>query len=187
MTLCQLRVGKESFPSGWRGYVTQFGHSYYSTLYSELSVRPAMPSRQNQDSGPLGPLFLTEAILKVAGGLFFVLYPKHILSLMTSSPTASSVGLIQNLGSQTLAFSVPLFLASRKDPQAIASRRIVYWAVLARESFLMGSILWQLWRGESEMGGLTRKGLWNWVAELAPFVIGRIWILTWKPAWFVGV
>jgi hypothetical protein len=33
-------------------------------------------------------------------------------------------------------------------------------------------------------GGGLRRGLWLWVAELVPFVLGRMWILGTRPAWF---
>ncbi|KAF2490810.1 hypothetical protein BU16DRAFT_621511 [Lophium mytilinum] len=141
-------------------------------------------------SSPLPTLFLTEALLKVAGGAYFLLSPSTILGLTSVPPfPASSLTLIQHLGSQTLAFSIPLFLASRNTPQAIASRRIVYWAVLAREGFLMTTLLWQIWKFEGggegrREGEFTREGLWRWVAELAPFVVGRVAVLGWRGEWF---
>jgi hypothetical protein len=144
-------------------------------------------------TSPVPTLFLTEALLKVAGGLYFLLSPSTILSLTSTPPfPASSLSLIQHLGSQTIAFSIPLFLAARNTPQAVASRRIVYWAVLGREGLLMATLLWQIWgfRGDGEgkkrghgEGGFTEKGLWRWVGELAPFVVGRAWVLGWRGSW----
>ncbi|KAF2809434.1 uncharacterized protein BDZ99DRAFT_28486 [Mytilinidion resinicola] len=135
---------------------------------------------------PLPSLFLAEALLKVAGGAYFLLSPTTILTLTSTPPfPASARMLIQHLGSQTLAFSVPLFLAARSTPRAVASRRIVYWAVLAREGFLMGTLLWQIWGFDGgREGEFTREGLWRWVAELAPFVVGRVWVLGWRGEWF---
>lgn len=133
---------------------------------------------------PLGRLFLIEGVLKVLGGLSFLVLPEYYLTKalpITPPITPSSMSLFQNIGSQTLAFSVPLFLASRETPEAVASRRIVYWAILARETFLAVSILLQ--KGDQQ-GGFTQGALRSWFLELAPFVIGRIWILLRKKEWF---
>lgn len=137
-------------------------------------------------SSPLRRLFLIEGVLKVLGGLSFLVLPEYYLTQalpITGVPpiAPSSITLFQSIGSQTIAFSIPLFLASRQTPEAIASRRIVYWALLARESFLFASILLQ--EGDQE-GGFTRAALRSWLFELAPFVVGRIWILWMKKEWF---
>jgi len=133
---------------------------------------------------PLSMIFLVEGILKVLGGLAFLVLPKFCLTnaLMINPPlTASSITLFQGIGSQTLAFSVPLLLASRNTPQAVASRRIVYWSIFARESFPLLSLLFQ--EGDQQ-GGFTTGALRGWYAELTPFVVGRLWILLGKKEWF---
>lgn len=138
----------------------------------------------DMNPSPLGRLFFIEGILKVLGGLSFLVLPEYYLTkaLPIIAPiTPSSISLFQSIGSQTLAFSVPLFLASRETPDAVASRRIVYWMMLARESFLAASILLQ--KGD-QAGGFTRGALRSWLWELSPFVIGRIWILLRKKEWF---
>ncbi|KAJ4305885.1 hypothetical protein N0V90_001418 [Kalmusia sp. IMI 367209] len=65
---------------------------------------------------PLRTLFLTEAILKVIGGTIFLFAPSTILKNLSFPPYSMlSTSLIRNLGTQTLAFSIPLFLAARTD------------------------------------------------------------------------
>ncbi|KAF2710185.1 hypothetical protein K504DRAFT_501457 [Pleomassaria siparia CBS 279.74] len=193
-------------------------------------------------NSPLPKLFIAEGILKVLGGSIFFFSPTLILKNLAAPPyNASSLSLIQSMGTQTLAFSIPLFLAARGDFASAKSRKIVYCALLAREGFLGLGLLGQLglsyakewWRGgfvgsaeagprrttkerlmalarsapstgdfvmpggweeeegedvkvllEREEQERLRCGLWLWVAELAPFVIGRAWILSSKGSWF---
>ena len=175
-----------------------------------------MPS--SNSLSPLRNLFLTEAILKVLGGASFILFPTTILKNLVAPPhTQISILLIRSLGTQTIAFSVPLFLAVRSwGGLSKEARRLVYWTLLAREGFLMCGFLGAIGtigfsgRGsgsdkdsaerELEEGKARdlriaaedevvqqrrlRKGLWLWVAELVPFVVGRVWILTQKEEWF---
>ncbi|PSN66222.1 hypothetical protein BS50DRAFT_635367 [Corynespora cassiicola Philippines] len=162
---------------------------------------------------PLRTLFLTEAVLKVLGGTFFFLSPATILGDLAQPPySAATLTLMRNLGTQTLAFSVPLFLAARRDPDSVRCRKLVYWALLGREGFLGLGLLWQIGKGwwgerrkvreaeeergieegrgkgvvgrEVEEGKFLRTGLWIWVAELAPFVLGRVWVLGYRERWF---
>ncbi|ORY01826.1 hypothetical protein BCR34DRAFT_574610 [Clohesyomyces aquaticus] len=168
---------------------------------------------------PLPPLLLTEAILKLIGGSIFFISPTTILKNLHSPPyPLSSISLIQSLGTQTIAFSIPLFLAARADSASVKSRRIVYWAVLGREGLLGAGLLAQIgwsWVGEWKRGKersgdgefkaleegraaekrwgvedenlaatILRRGLWMWVAELVPFVVGRMWILRYRREWF---
>jgi hypothetical protein len=194
---------------------------------------------------------ITEGILKILGGSLFFVSPVLILknlvspSIAAAAPSpypASSLSLIQSLGTQTIAFSIPLFLAARSDANSVKSRKIVYLSLLARESFLGLGLLGQLgfsygkewWkygfkpspnvsggkpstrkerlmalaRAKPTSGGYVmpggweeegedvrivkereeqeklRYGLWLWMAELVPFVLGRVWILKYKPGWF---
>lgn len=170
---------------------------------------------------PLQNLFLVEAVLKVMGGSIFFFSPTTILKNLTSAPfSATSISLIRSLGTQTVAFSIPLFLVSWNIGRlgSRSSRKLVYWTLLAREGFLALGILAQIAashfkelsrRGETSEGadaaaleeGLVkdrrgeeedalveerrlRKGLWYWVAELMPFVVGRLWILRRREDWF---
>jgi hypothetical protein len=166
-------------------------------------------------SSPLRTLFLTEAILKVLGGATFILFPSTIAQNLTALPcTPLSTNLLRGLGTQTVAFSVPLFLAAWSGTLSREGRRLVYWTVLAREGFLMAGLLGGIatsWisnhagntlgieRGLEEGKGQVvraeeadkvseekklRRGLWLWVAELAPFVVARLWILTQREEWF---
>lgn len=204
------------------------------SLFSS-SPTPSIPIPVS--NSPLPKLFITEAILKVLGGSLFFFSPSLILKNLASPPyPASSLSLIQSLGTQTLAFSIPLFLAARTDATSVKSRRIVYCALLAREGFLGLGLLGQLgvsyarewWRGSNQPGPRRtkkerlmalaraqptnagyvmpggweeegedmkvlmereeaerlRRGLWLWVAELVPFVVGRVWILSSKGQWF---
>jgi hypothetical protein len=193
---------------------------------------------------PLPTLFLTEAILKVIGGSIFFFNPTFVLKkhITASPPYATSpaaLTMIRLLGTQTIAFSIPLFLASRGDKDSVRSRMIVYWALLAREGCLGAGALvmafeglglgWWGRKGEGkvkveeigkskrrddgegrEAGKVVKDGLagesrgrgrgreedevlerrklrramWIWVAELAPFVVGRLWIMRYRPEWF---
>ncbi|KAF2475102.1 uncharacterized protein BDR25DRAFT_310557 [Lindgomyces ingoldianus] len=169
-------------------------------------------------ASPLRTLFLTEAVLKVMGGSIFFFAPSTILKNLSEPPyPVTSLSLIQALGTQTLAFSIPLFLAARIDSTSIKSRRIVYYTLLGREALLAFGLLAQIgwsylrgWRGgrrdsirsveELEEGlvsdrrgtkedekkalEMLRRGLWLWVAEVAPFVVGRMWILGFRKEWF---
>lgn len=169
---------------------------------------------QSPNTSRLRTLFLTEAFLKLLGGAIFILSHTTILKKLAFPPYDSlSVSLIRNLGTQTIAFSIPLFLAARRDAVSVGSRRIVYWTLLAREGCLMVGILGQMgwaWlqgdgdedgvdraveeglvqkqRDEVEDRGLQRhrlaKGMAWWVAELLPFVVGRLWVLGSRRTWF---
>lgn len=91
-----------------------------------------------QPPSPLHSLFLTEAILKVLGGATFILFPSAISKNLAAPPyTTLSTSLIRSLGTQTIAFSIPLFLAARSGTLGKEGRRSVYWTVLAREGFLI--------------------------------------------------
>jgi hypothetical protein len=170
-------------------------------------------------TSPLRTLFITEGILKVLGGAIFFFSPSTILQQLQEPPYGlSSLSLVQSLGIQTIAFSIPLFLAARRDEASLKSRKIVYWALLGREGFLalglLGQIGWNYfvpgWAKSSievEYGEARaleegygrvnnrredlalhlkylRRGLWLWILELVPFVVGRIWVLKWKAHWF---
>jgi hypothetical protein len=86
--------------------------------------------------------------------------------------------------------------------------------VLAREGFLMAGLLGAIatsWASNHSENALSiereleegkrqmvraeeadkvseekklRRGLWLWIAELAPFVVARLWILTQREEWF---
>lgn len=159
-------------------------------------------------------MFLAEAILKALGGAIFILFPTTILHNLSNLPFSPvSVSLVKSLGTQTITFSIPLFLASRSRSLDSEARKLVYWSVLAREGFLLAGLLGQIlelqigWVDSSmdierrleegremearsekenmaEAMGKLRKGLWFWIAELVPFVVGRVWILKWRSEWF---
>ncbi|PVI04689.1 hypothetical protein DM02DRAFT_668889 [Periconia macrospinosa] len=173
---------------------------------------------------PLTTLFLTEGTLKLISGFTFILSPHSILkNLYPSSPSPSqhpsyppvSVALTRIFGSQTIAFSIPLFFAARADKRI---KKLVYLTMLAREGCLAAILLGQLtigyfWEGKGEGVGTVeggdrileegrvgevkgegvrremesvalRRGLWVWLAEVAPFVVARVAVLGWG-SWFV--
>lgn len=183
--------------------------SYYSTAQRSTTMPSPSPSTSPL---PLCTLLLAEAALKFFSGTFFLVSPSTILSRFSLPPHAPVATLLTRLlGTQTLAFAVPLFLAGRMD---VGGRgvRVVYWACLARETFLtvglVGSMI-GMWVGEKGEGVDERdieegqagekrgrvedrvaarrmlvRGMGWWVAELVPFVVGRAWVLGWKGAWF---
>lgn len=173
---------------------------------------PTMPPPR---TSPLPTLFLTEATLKLISAAIFIASPPTILKHLVPAPYSPlSTSLIRAFGTQTLAFSVPLFLAARGGGKE--TRRIVYVAMLAREGFLAVGLVGEmvgLWaRGrkggegdggkeraveegrvgeeramgeeEDERRGVLIRGLGLWVAELVPFVFGRVWVLGWRGEWF---
>jgi len=223
------------------------------SLFSSPAATPSIPIGISMpiSNSMLPKLMITEGILKVLSGSLFFVSPviilKNLLSPSTSATAPSpypalSLSLIQSFGTQTLAFSIPLFLAARSDANSVRSRKIVYLSLLAHESFLGLGLLGQLgfsygsewwkhgfkpspnasggktstrkerlmalarakptsggyvmpggWEEEGEDAKVVkdreeqeklRYGLWLWVAELMPFVLGRVWILRYKPGWF---
>jgi len=229
---CRVHVSfrLSSTSSPFHNQISNMAFSLFSSSASSVSLPPS--------NSPLPALFKTEGILKVLGGSVFLFSPTLILQNLTSSPyPSSSLSLVQTVGTQTLAFSIPLFLASRADIASVKSRKIVYYALLAREGFLGLGLLGQLgmsyareWRRsgnkpgpkrstkerllalarkpasdefimpggwgaeedsedmkvllEREAQERLRRGLWLWVAELVPFVVGRLWILSYRENWF---
>ncbi|KAI8960587.1 hypothetical protein F5Y11DRAFT_261774 [Daldinia sp. FL1419] len=137
-------------------------------------------------TSPLRSLFLIEGVMKLAGGLVFVVSPQTPLSVAVAVPIPPSALLLSRLlGTQTLTLGISMLLASAKTPRAVSSRRIVYWTVFARDASLMTVLALQLWFGDNtDVMGFSPKGLRSWLAELAPFCLGHLWILTTKSHWF---
>ncbi|KAI1488577.1 hypothetical protein F5X96DRAFT_671513 [Biscogniauxia mediterranea] len=136
---------------------------------------------------PLRTLFLTEGLMKLAGGLVFIASPQTPLAVAVAPPIPSSAMLLTRLlGTQTLILGVSLLLASARSARAVASRRVVYWTVFARDATLLTVLTLQLWVGDngSDALGFTSGGLRVWISELTPFFVGHLWILLRKPHWF---
>jgi hypothetical protein len=168
-------------------------------------------------ASPLSTLFPIEGILKIIGGSIFILYPSTILKNLQEPPyPATSLSLIRSLGTQTIAFSIPLFLAAKSRQPSV--KRGVYLTLLGREGLLALGLFAQIgWSfvaeryarkggpGDDEIAALEegnaleikgrrddqqaatqkwRRGSWFWIAELVPFIMGRIWILTRRDIWF---
>ncbi|KAF2185840.1 hypothetical protein K469DRAFT_707519 [Zopfia rhizophila CBS 207.26] len=119
--------------------------------------------RMAHPTSPLPTLLYTEAVLKVLDGTMFIVSPTTVLKNLTTPPyTPTSISLIQNLGTQTLAFSIPLFLASYNTSTARASRKLVYYTVLAREGFLALELLGRIaWREDGEEVESVRALEWG--------------------------
>ncbi|KAH8678386.1 hypothetical protein BX600DRAFT_532266 [Xylariales sp. PMI_506] len=185
-------------------------------------------------SSPLRELLITEGLMKLAGGLIFIGSPRTILNVVlpTSTeaatavkgsgknapnrtmraPTATAAAtlLTRMLGTQTFTLGIAMLLASRGDAASVASRRVVYWTVCARDATLVAVLGWQLLRqqrlpkngrvsddeleGSLGSGGveeeaplqLSSAGLRSWIAEIAPFLTGHLWLLLLRPQWFAA-
>jgi hypothetical protein len=124
--------------------------------------------------------------MKLAGGLIFVGSPRTILNLAMPPPLPPAALLLTRmLGTQTFTLGIALLLASSRAPAAVASRRVVYWTVFARDATLLAVLGWQFCFGESDTPlALSRKGLRSWIMEIAPFMIGHLWVLVQRPQWF---
>ncbi|KAI1440673.1 hypothetical protein F5Y02DRAFT_402016 [Annulohypoxylon stygium] len=139
-----------------------------------------------KSTSPLGPLFLTEGLMKLAMGSVFIISPQTPLSAAVAAPIPSSALLLTRLlGTQTFTLGISMLLASSSTPKAVASRRVVYWTVFVRDATLAAVLASQLLFGEnSDILGFSVKGLRSWLAELMPFCLGHLWILTTKSHWF---
>ncbi|KAI1088703.1 hypothetical protein F5B19DRAFT_470213 [Rostrohypoxylon terebratum] len=139
-----------------------------------------------ESTSPLGALFLTEGLMKLAMGSVFMISPQTPLFAAVAAPIPPSALLLTRLlGTQTFTLGISMLLASSRTPKAIASRRVVYWTVFARDATLAAVLASQLLFGEnSDILGFSVKGLRSWLAELMPFCLGHLWILTMKSHWF---
>ncbi|KAI1401952.1 hypothetical protein F4819DRAFT_303129 [Hypoxylon fuscum] len=137
-------------------------------------------------TSPMRSLFLTEGVMKLAGGLVFMISPQTPLTGAVAAPIPPAALLLTRLlGTQTFTLGISMLLASAKSPTAVSSRRIVYWTVFARDATLVTVLALQYWFGGNDSAlGFSRKGLRAWLAELLPFCVGHLWILTMKPHWF---
>ncbi|KAI0180730.1 hypothetical protein GGR52DRAFT_2859 [Hypoxylon sp. FL1284] len=137
-------------------------------------------------ASPSRSLFLTEGVMKLAMGLVFVISPHTPLSGAVALPMPPAALLLTRLlGTQTFTLGVSMLLASAKTPAATSSRRVVYWTVFARDATLVTVLAMQYWFGDNDnVLGFSPKGLRSWLAELMPFCLGHLWVLTTKPHWF---
>ncbi|KAI1471944.1 uncharacterized protein F4812DRAFT_200111 [Daldinia caldariorum] len=135
---------------------------------------------------PLRSLFLIEGLMKLAGGLVFILSPQTPLSVAVAAPIPPIALLLSRLlGTQTFTLGISMLLASARTPTAASSRRIVYWTVFARDATLATVLALQLWLGDNaDVLGFSPNGLRAWLAELMPFCLGHLWVLTAKSHWF---
>ncbi|KAI0599476.1 hypothetical protein F4775DRAFT_550023 [Biscogniauxia sp. FL1348] len=136
---------------------------------------------------PLRAMFLTEGLMKLAGGLIFIASPQIPLAVAVAPPMPSSAMLLTRLlGTQTLTLGVALLLASAPSARAVGSRRLVYWTVFARDATLLTVLALQLWNGDSgsDAARFTSAGLRVWISEITPFFLGHLWVLLRKPHWF---
>ncbi|KAI0830948.1 hypothetical protein F5Y06DRAFT_205673 [Hypoxylon sp. FL0890] len=140
----------------------------------------------SKSASPLRLLFLTEGVMKLAGGLIFMLSPQTPLAVAVAAPIPPSALLLTRLlGTQTFTLGISMLLASAKRPKAVSSRRVVYWTVFARDATLATVLALQLWLGDNvDALGFSPSGLRAWLTELMPFCLGHLWILTTKPHWF---
>ncbi|KAI1214339.1 uncharacterized protein F4807DRAFT_122660 [Annulohypoxylon truncatum] len=139
-----------------------------------------------KSTSPLRLLFLTEGVMKLAGGLVFMISPQTPLSVAVAAPIPPSALLLTRLlGTQTFTLGISMLLASTRTSKAVSSRRIVYWTIFARDATLVTVLALQLLFGQnSDALGFSVKGLRACLAELMPFCLGHLWILAAKPHWF---
>ncbi|KAI2632659.1 hypothetical protein GGS26DRAFT_85771 [Hypomontagnella submonticulosa] len=137
-------------------------------------------------ASPMRSLFLVEGLMKLAGGLMFMVSPQTPLSVAVAAPIPPSALLLTRLlGTQTFTLGISMLLASANTPTAVSSRRIVYWTVFARDATLVTALTLQLWLGDNTGAlGFSPTGLRSWLAELMPFCLGHLWVLLAKPHWF---
>ncbi|OTA96287.1 hypothetical protein M434DRAFT_392949 [Hypoxylon sp. CO27-5] len=137
-------------------------------------------------ASPLRLLFLTEGVMKLLGGMVFIVSPQTPLAVAVAAPIPPAALLLTRLlGTQTLTLGISMLLASAKTPKAESSRRVVYWTVFARDATLVTVLALQLWLGDNvDALGFSPRGLRAWLTELMPFCMGHLWILTTKPHWF---
>lgn len=145
-------------------------------------------------SSPIHALFVTEGLMKLAGGLIFIGSPRTILGLaMTPAPAAgprsaafppAALLLTRMLGTQTLTLGAAMLLAA---PAGRAARRVVSWTVLVRDAALLAVLGAQLLlpgAARDAPGALSTPGLRSWILEITPFFLGHLWLLLRRPAWF---
>ncbi|KAI1456519.1 hypothetical protein F4805DRAFT_226773 [Annulohypoxylon moriforme] len=144
-----------------------------------MSARSPSPS-------PLRSLFLVEGVMKLAGGLVFIISPQTPLTVAVAAPIPPSALLLTRLlGTQTFTLGISMLLASARTPKAVQSRRVVYWTIFARDATLVTVLMSQLLFGDnSDALGFSVNGLCAWLAELMPFCLGHLWVLTMRPHWF---
>ncbi|KAI1101400.1 hypothetical protein F4804DRAFT_316026 [Jackrogersella minutella] len=140
----------------------------------------------SESASPLRMLFLIEGIMKLAGGLVFIISPQTPLSVAVAAPIPpSALFLTRLLGTQTFTLGVSMLHASARTPKAVASRRIIYWTIFVRDVTLVTVAASQLLLGDNSNAlGFSPKGLRSWLTELMPFCLGHLWILTTKSHWF---
>jgi hypothetical protein len=159
-----------------------------------------MPAKQpyKANATVVRSAFAIEAAANLFGAFMMFTYPSEILHLCspsstlipalshpaTSSPSPQARTLLTWLGAMVVGLTPQLILALPETPRAIASREMVYVTLLAGEAVLVAVMGWQgLVKGENETG-VSGKALAICIANLAPLMAWRVYILGWKRSWF---
>jgi len=112
----------------------------------------------------------------------------------TTTPSTTSIQLVQWLGGLTFALSAPLLTACRSTADA-QERRASYITLATGEVFLIAVMALQMVMGGNgalgqqgdDQGGLTVKALGICAGVLAATVLPRGWVLWAKKGWFEDV
>lgn len=104
----------------------------------------------------------------------------------TSTPTHTSVHLLQWLAALSYALAVPLLIGAQNTPRAKASRQLVYETLGAGEVCLVTVMVWQAIAGAGGegAGGFTGLTLTMGSLVLGGAALGRAWLVGFKPEWF---
>lgn len=109
----------------------------------------------------------------------------------STTPSTSSIQLIQWLGGLTFALSAPLLTACRSSAN-VQERRASYITLATGEVFLIAVMALQIIMGGNgalgqqgdDQGGLTVKALAVSAGVLVATVVPRAWVLWFRSGWF---
>jgi len=152
-------------------------------------------SARKSSSSPLPIFFIAEACANIIGATFAILYPATVLKAIThpsiaypitpvSTPSQTSIQLLQWLAGLTYALSAPLLIGARNTSSPMWSRRMVYYVLTAGEGCLVPIMLWQASTSGKEPGAITSRALLIAAGTLGSILPFRAWALFWKAEWF---
>jgi hypothetical protein len=152
-------------------------------------MSPTAPSSREADPSAPGNIIRValafESILTVVVSAYYVFFPRHyLIHMMGAAPaqtTTTALQFTQQYGAVGILIGagVALFIPNTKT--AIDCRQTLYLALLAFELFFIPLLLWQAFMMD---GGMPKDSLLVVVGQFVPFIVWRVFVLGWKPAWF---